>query len=138
LQSTHHFVLDTLKAALRPCCPEVGCAGTSDLTLGNRKFSGNSMRARRRLFLYHGTLLYDFPLERIDTYLKHPPRTPAYRSDRTHDDFVTNLPLRRDALRNALIQAWNATEPCTDWPQESVARLAAERYSRPEWNQVER
>jgi lipoate---protein ligase len=136
LQNTHQFVLNTIVAAFRPCCPEVRCAGTSDLTLADRKFSGNSMRARRRHFLYHGTLLYDFPLTQIDQYLKHPPRTPAYRSDRTHDDFVTNLPLRRDAIRNALIQAWNATEPSADWPQAAMAQLAAARYSRAEWNRI--
>jgi lipoate---protein ligase len=136
LQNTHQFVLNTIAAALRPRCPEVRCAGTSDLALRDRKFSGNSMRARRRYFLYHGTLLYRFPLEWIDLYLKHPPRTPEYRGGRNHGAFVANLPLSREAIGNALIQAWEATEPRADWPQAAVAQLVAEKYSRPEWNQV--
>ena len=36
--------------------------GTSDFTIGDLKFSGNSMRARHNPFLYHGTILYNFPL----------------------------------------------------------------------------
>ncbi len=39
-------------------------AGISDLVIGNKKCSGNSLRCKRNHFLYHGTLLYDFPLEK--------------------------------------------------------------------------
>ncbi|MBN2581269.1 MAG: lipoate--protein ligase family protein [Pirellulales bacterium] len=130
----HSFVLNVIAAALHCFCPEVRCAGTSDLVFGDRKFSGNSMRARRRNFLYHGTLLYQFPSEQIGHYLKTPPRTPAYRAGRDHAAFVTNLPLSREVLGNALIQAWAATDPRSDWPPASVTRLVAERYSQPEWN----
>ena len=41
------------------------CQGTSDLAIGDLKFSGNSARCRRRWLLYHGTLLYDFPLSLV-------------------------------------------------------------------------
>jgi lipoate-protein ligase A len=137
IAKTHDFVLKTIAAALRPSCPGVHCAGTSDLALGAEKFSGNSMRARRRHFLYHGTLLYQFPLERIDHYLKQPLRMPAYRHGRKHAVFVTNLPLPREAIVQGLTQAWKATDSCPDWPRALTARLAAERYSQAEWNGVD-
>ncbi len=52
--------------------PTAQCAGTSDLVLGNKKFSGNSLRCKRNYFLYHGTLLYNFPLTAISKFLKMP------------------------------------------------------------------
>ena len=73
--------------------PGVQCRGTSDLAMGERKFSGNSARCRRDHLLYHGTLLYDFPLELIERCLAMPPRMPDYRVGRPHEGFVANLPL---------------------------------------------
>jgi len=125
----HVFVLSTIAAALGPLCPGVRCAGTSDLALGDQKFSGNSLRSRRRHFLYHGTLLYRFPLDQIGRYLKPPPRMPDYRKGRDHTVFMTNLPLPRETISNALMKAWNATEPCLDWPRALVAQLVTEKYS---------
>ena len=131
----HRFVLGTLAAALRPLAPGVRCRGISDLAIGDLKFSGNSVRCKRRCLLYHGTLLYDFPLDLIDHCLAMPDRQPEYRSGRSHACFVTNLPLGAAAIRAALVGAWDATEPWHDWPQAATARLAAEKYSRPEWNE---
>ena len=72
--------------------------GTSDLAIGNQKFSGNSMRCRRRHFLYHGTILYNFPLEMISRCLKIPPWMPDYRNGREHGAFVANLPAPADTI----------------------------------------
>ena len=103
LSQAHRYVLDMLAAALRPLAPDVQCRGTSDLALGEWKFSGNSVRCRRDHFLYHGTLLYDFPLELIDRCLAMPPRMPDYRAGRPHSDFVANLPAEgRGDLRQSL------------------------------------
>jgi lipoate---protein ligase len=134
LSNAHRYVLDTLAGALAPLAPEVQCRGTSDLALGEQKFSGNSVRCRRNHFLYHGTLLYDFPLALIDRYLAMPPRMPDYRDGRPHHGFVANLPVKVEALREVLIAAWEAHQSCRDWPVDRTARLVAEKYSRPEWN----
>ena len=85
--------------------------------------------------LYHGTLLYDFPLEWVARLLMMPPRQPDYREGRGHESFVTNLPLTSSAIRQALITAWQATEPCSEWPQSDTARLVVERYGKREWNE---
>ena len=31
--------------------------------------------------------------------------------------------------------AWDAAEPRTTWPEAQTARLVAEKYGRPEWNE---
>jgi lipoate-protein ligase A len=98
-----------------------------------RKFSGNSMRACRDHFLYHGTLLYDFPLPLVEQCLGQPPREPEYRAGRSHTDFIANLPIRPTILRQILIDAWGA-RTIADWPRDLVRELAARRYARPEWN----
>ncbi len=131
----HRFVLGRVASALRPLVPEVTCRGTSDLAVGDLKFSGNSLRCKRDHFLYHGAVLYDFPLELIDQCLAMPPRQPDYRGGRAHRGFVTNLPLSPATIRTALIAAWDADQPCTEWPRAATHRLAAERYNCSEWNE---
>ncbi len=138
LDCAHRFVLGTLAAALEPLAPGVRCRGVSDLAIGDvlsKKFSGNSVRLKRNHLLYHGTLLYDFPLELLDRCLRMPPRQPEYRNGRRHGAFVANLPLGAAAIRRALTAAWDAAEPCALWPRELTARLAAEKYDRPQWNE---
>ena len=134
IDEAHRFVLGKLVEAIRPLAPQVERRGTSDLALGERKFSGNSLRIKREHLLYHGTLLYDFPLELIGACLRQPPRQPEYRAGRSHVDFVMNLPVDATSLRRALIAAWEAEEPLVDWPRELTERLVAERYSQREWN----
>jgi lipoate-protein ligase A len=132
----HHVVLDTLGAALRGLAPAVRCRGISDLALGDWKFSGNSVRCRRRHLLYHGTLLYRFPLSLVEKYLRMPPRQPEYRAGRDHRAFLANLPLEVRAIRAALRTAWQASDVLSDWPRERTAQLVAERYSQSQWNGV--
>jgi lipoate-protein ligase A len=135
IADAHRLVLGTLAAALKPFLPEVCCSGISDLAINGRKFSGNSLRCRRDHLLYHGTILYEFPLELIDRCLAMPPRQPEYRRGRSHAAFLTNLPLPAAAIHRALKDVWDASEPLGDWPQALTARLAAEKYMRPQWNE---
>jgi lipoate-protein ligase A len=107
IDRTHQFVLGRVQQALATLISDIQYCGISDLAWQGRKFSGNSLRCKRRHLLYHGTILYDFPLDRIARYLLTPPREPDYRAARSHDDFVTNLPIAGDALRNALWQAFD-------------------------------
>lgn len=73
-----------------------------------RKFSGNAQRWLRNAFLHHGTILYDFDLDRITRYLKLPSRQPDYRQGRPHAEFVTNLARSRESLVRSLSDGWNA------------------------------
>lgn len=148
IRTIHQFVLTRMAQSLSNLASGIVQVGTSDLAipvghsireqsqLGQshggetvlHKFSGNSLRCKRTHFLYHGTLLYDFDLSKISRWLKIPPRLPGYRSARPHDRFVTNLPVTRDELTQALIQGWQAQEPLDDWPHERTARLIREKY----------
>ena len=111
MDHAHRFVMQTLAAALGPLVPGVRAMGISDLAIGGRKFSGNSMRCKRDHLLYHGTLLYDFPLELIEACLAMPPRQPDYRNGRAARSVRRQSPLGRAAIRRALIDAWGADEP---------------------------
>lgn len=134
IDAVHQFVLQTTLAAIRPLAPGVTCRGTSDLAIGERKFSGNSVRCKRRHLLYHGTLLYNFPIDLIGECLGTPPRQPEYRGARSHSDFVTNLPVAAEELKAALVAQWQAHERLESWPVARTESLVATRYSQPAWN----
>ena len=134
LSQAHRDVLGTLAAALEGGCRASSAAAPAIWPSRGRKFSGNSARCRRHHLLYHGTLLYDFPLPLIGRCLKMPPRMPEYRAGRPHGGFVANLPLTVEAIRQALVAAWDAREPCPDWPAARTAHLVGEKYCRPQWN----
>lgn len=141
IHQSHDYVLSHLVAALHPNAPNVAKAGTSDLVLLPaaahelpRKFSGNSLRIKRTHFLYHGTLLYDFDLALISTCLRTAPRQPAYRCEREHANFVTNLPLPSSTLIAALDAAWPTDGPASNWPQGRVRQLVHDRYRDSDWN----
>ena len=135
IEQAHQYVLGRLVDALRPRLPELALQGTSDLTLGGRKFSGNSLRCKRDHLLYHGTLLYDFALDKVGEWLGAPARQPDYRRNRSHIDFIRNLPLDAATLRASLIAAWSALERLPTWPESRTRQLVAERYSQDAWNQ---
>jgi lipoate-protein ligase A len=135
IEQAHRFVLERVVAAVSPLVSErVEARGTSDLAIGDRKFSGNSLRCRRNHLLYHGTILYAYPLSLLDECLLTPPRQPEYRLGRSHGQFVANVPVSADALRAALIRAWSTTSEMRGWPRESMRELAARRYEDDAWN----
>jgi lipoate-protein ligase A len=137
----HQFVLGRTAAALAPLADAIALAGTSDLTIpaanspgaAPRKFSGNSLRLKRHRLLYHGTILYDFPLKRLGRWLDAPARTPAYRGERSHEAFVTNFPATRQAIVDVLVGAWEATQPLVTWPRLRTEQLAEGRYATAVW-----
>ena len=131
----HQFVLGKIVSALDPLVAGVRRRGTSDLAVGDQKFSGNSIRVKRDHLLYHGTLLYDFDLRLVAECLRMPPREPDYRQGRGHESFVANLPLSPAAIRHALVAAWTATERLDSWPRERTAQLVVQRYALREWNE---
>jgi lipoate-protein ligase A len=151
IDRAHELVLARHAAALGRLAPLTERAGTSDLVLAARadsseplsasatlyygalKFSGNSMRIRRDHLLYHGTILYDFPLDRLGRWLAAPARQPAYRDGREHGAFVTNFPAPRERIAAALVQAWKADCPLPGWPERRTVELATTRYATLQW-----
>lgn len=139
IDQAHRLVLGRLLDALTSrvaLLSESGVceSGICDLVIGDRKVSGNALRCRRTHVLYHGTLLYDMPLALISRYLRMPQRQPDYRNGRGHDDFVANLNVGREELSVAVREAWGNPPSAANWPEEMVARLVEEKYSRDDWN----
>ncbi len=133
LENAHHFVMEQTRLAIAKVGINVAMQGTSDLTLGDRKFSGNSLRCKKDWMVYHGTILCDFDTATISKCLGTPVRQPEYRLGRTHDEFLTTLPCSTDALRPALLEQWNADVELEQWPQELTRKLVEDKYSRQEW-----
>ena len=134
IDQAHQFVLGRIAESLKSLDIELTLAGISDLAWNNKKCSGNSLRCKRTQMLYHGTLLYDFPLPLVSRYLASPPRQPDYREGRDHDGFLTNLPISREELREAICNAWKPIDQQESWPQEQTEKLLQEKYSQDAWN----
>lgn len=138
LDRVHRFVMERIRQACLTLGVPAVFQGTCDLTIDNRKFSGNSLRCKRHHTLYHGTLLYDFDLARIPQLLKEPARQPDYREKRLHDLFVINLAsqasgITRGALMQSLQKTWEAHEEIElpmDLQEELLAR---DRYASEQW-----
>ena len=134
IAGTNDHVLSVMCACLSAIRLGVDFNGTSDLCFAERKFSGNAQRRKRGFILFHGTLLYDFPLELIARYLAHPPKQPDYRAQRPHGEFVTNFPADPIRLRDVIAAAWGALTLAHDWPCHRVDELVGEKYASADWN----
>ncbi|MCA9402012.1 MAG: lipoate--protein ligase family protein [Candidatus Omnitrophica bacterium] len=84
----------------------------SDIAIreNQKKFSGNAQKRGRRFILHHGTVLYDFKLDLIPRYLKLPKSIPQYRQQRSHENFVTNIPIQRDDFISAFKETFSLKE----------------------------
>lgn len=133
IDQAHSHVLGIVATALSKLGIDAKHQGLSDMVWNGRKISGNSLRCKRDHLLYHGTLLYRFDIGRISKFLRMPPRLPEYRAGREHAQFVANLPASVSDLRNAVITAFQAGEPATQWPQARVNELIVTRYTDARW-----
>ena len=153
IDQAHQFVRGRLQECLAPLVPGIRPVGISDLALATppakpappaeipwdtltryHKFSGNALRMKRTHLLYHGTLLYDFEIDRVTHLLAAATREPLYRLGRSHEEFVANLPVLRTALVSSLTTGWQASEPLADWPRERTAAIVREKYhGDPQW-----
>lgn len=135
LATTNAFVMQKTRDALQALVgDEISIRGITDLALGHLKFCGNAQRRRRKWLLFHGALLLDCDLDLMSAVLKVPPRQPDYRGQRSHTDFVTNLHLPPQEIKEALCAAWEVNNELSSWPQEAVEKLVQEKYTRDEWN----
>jgi lipoate-protein ligase A len=127
------YILGKIRDALAPAIDGIDLAGTSDLAIAGRKFSGNAQQRKRRHVLHHGSILYDFDLDRVGKYLHPPKRQPDYRQNRDHRSFLMNLPLRRDTIVAGLRRVWQADEETCAWPAGRVETLVREKYLDDDW-----
>ncbi len=69
----------------------LGSKGISDITIGNRKILGSSMRKVSDRLVYHAVLNLGEDPAIFSRYLRHPGREPDYRAGRSHSEFVTSV-----------------------------------------------
>jgi lipoate-protein ligase A len=136
ITGANRFVMERNRRAMAALLGKaVTIEGHTDLATGGLKFSGNAQRRKRDWLLFHGTfLLRHFDLSLIEQLILPPPRQPEYRQGRSHARFITRLQVSAEAVKSALRDEWRADEAQIDVPHKRIARLAAERYSRDEWN----
>ena len=135
VEATNKLVMETQRAAFEKLLGEaVSVAGHTDLATGDLKFSGNAQRRKARNFLFHGTILLDLDLELVQRLLRPPSKEPEYRANRSHREFIRNLPVSREEVKNALRAAWNADDVAASVEAVELDELIAERYGRDEWN----
>ena len=137
IRSSYCHLLGRACKALSTLGIQAEHAGISDLAIEGRKISGNAQKRRRNAILHHGTLLYRLRAEQMRRYLKEPADRPDYRGDRSHDDFLTQIPVTSEALRQALIQEFApaVTEPFSLNPDmtASMRMLSTSKYGTDAW-----
>jgi len=62
----------------------------NDYVIGERKIGGNAQYFTKNRWLHHTTFLWDYNKEHM-SLLKMPPKAPAYRQSRHHEEFLTTL-----------------------------------------------
>lgn len=135
VRAANAFVMGRMKRALEPLVgATIAIEGFTDLAIGGRKFSGNAQYRKRRALLFHGTILLEFDIALIEKLLPPPARQPAYRRNRSHAEFLTNVDLSRAAVKKALRQAWRARARFAENLFGEIEALARERYACHEWN----
>jgi lipoate-protein ligase A len=135
IAQTNAYIMTRHQAALRPVLGDsVTVQGLTDLALGDRKFSGNAQRRKRRYLLFHGSFLLHFELQLIEALLALPPKQPAYRQNRAHRDFLTNLHVPAQLIKDTLRRHWQATDEFCAVPWDHINRLVQEKYASQAWN----
>jgi lipoate-protein ligase A len=84
--------------------------------------------------LFHGSFLLGLDLALVEQTLRQPSKQPAYRRNRAHKDFLTNLPLQASAVKQAMKEAWGATDTLEEIPEERIERLVREKYCTDSWS----
>jgi lipoate---protein ligase len=134
ISGTNRMILDRHAGAFQSLLGVTpALQGHTDMVIDDRKFSGNAQRRKGAHVLFHGTLLYDFPLEKIGQFLPLPSITPEYRKGRSHASFVANIRASRQDLVALLQHTWEAYTVGRDLPFERVTALAREKYTTQDW-----
>ena len=63
-----------------------------------------------------------------------PSLQPDYRQGRSHADFITNLSVPTEAVKQALRTVWNADAPLKKVPYDRIKLLSCDKYVTDGWN----
>jgi lipoate-protein ligase A len=136
---TNTWIMEQNRKVVEQAMAEKGCSGSvkvcgaSDLTLDGLKFSGNAQRRFKNALLFHGTFLFSVDISLWERYLRFPSQQPDYRQNRSHNQFVTPLPLKREDVILPLRQSWAAQNDAPPPPLERIRDLIHEKYGNKSW-----
>ena len=109
IRETNRFVMEKHRlVGERLTGRPVTANGFTDLAMNGRKVSGNAQYRRRNAVLFHGTFLLAFDLSMVDMLLDNPSVAPGYRDGRSHIEFLANMGIRAQSLKDELRKEWNA------------------------------
>ena len=135
ITSTNHYCMERNRQILSEVTgQEVKIDGHTDLAIGGVKFSGNAQRRRRHYLIFHGCVLLDMDISKIQEALPMPSQQPGYRAGRTHSDFLTNLGVPPKDVAQAFIAGWQAESEYGPLPKENARILVETKYARDDWN----
>lgn len=83
-------VLDWTAQFYKPIFPEGFQLIENDYAIEKKKFGGNAQYFRKERWLHHSSLLWDYSESNMN-YLKIPEKTPKYRENRDHLEFLCKL-----------------------------------------------
>jgi len=106
IRKSYEVILNKICDSLNKLGIEAKFEPISDITLNGRKFSGNAQKRYRRYMLHHGTILYNFSIEKIEKYLKMPKDEPPYRKGRSHSDFLVNINAEPHHIKQVISSAF--------------------------------
>ncbi len=112
LYGSYRYVLGKVVSVLKDMGVNAQIFPLSDIAIADiaMKISGNAQRRGRYFILHHGTILYDFDMDRISCYLKLPVMQPEYRKNRPHVDFLTNVSIDIDLFKRKFKIVFDITE----------------------------
>lgn len=134
---SYNDLLGNIAEELKKKQGNVAFSPISDITCGNKKISGNAQARKKKFFLLHGTILFDFDLGKIPEYLKHPQDEPPYREGREHADFVTNLSVDPEEIKGVIKKVFEVSEDVVKFGGEDLRKLndlVIEKYLDQSWN----
>ena len=97
----------------------------SDYTIDNRKFGGNAQYLQKERILHHSTLLWDYDPKTM-ALLTVPPRSPEYRNNRNHKEFLCSLKESHESpeqLVNGITSALKRRFDVTTVTKETVSTI---------------
>ena len=103
---SYKFILDKICNSLRNLSIRADFEPISDMALEGKKFSGNAQVRKRKYMLHHGTILYNFSIGMVEKYLNMPKDEPHYRQGRSHSDFLTNINVGTDDIKQAIVSSF--------------------------------
>ena len=135
ITTTNHYCMERNREILsRVTGKEVKIDGHTDLAINRVKFSGNAQRRRKHYLMFHGCLLLNMDIPLIQEALPMPSQQPGYRAGRTHCDFLVNLDLSPQVVKEAFVAGWEAESEYGPLPKENARILVETKYARDDWN----